>query len=206
MMKQLSIILTAVFFLASAESVLSQSQDNALTIGDGVAAYSLQNYEDAASIWRGLAENGSADAAFRLAQLYDLGLGVEHNPLETVKWLEQSANEDHVEAQYLLAGIYASGRGVELNQEKAYEYYSLAAQNNHPQAQYQLGTIYTLGQGVAVDRVKATYWFSKAKDGLADGSEKTLATDVYNSLFNSLSDEQRLELLKELAFSGNNSK
>ena len=210
MMKRLGIILTTVFILASAERVFAQSLsnqiDNAPTIGDGVAAYSLQNYEKAAEIWTVLAENGSVDAAFRLAQLYDLGLGVDYDPQQTAKWLEVAAIAGNVDAQYMLAGMYASGRGIDHDQTKSNEYYTKAAELGHARAQYQLGSIYYMGQGERADKLTAIFWFSKAKDGLKIGAEKEIASQVYETLLAELSDEQKLELFKQLAFSNNSSK
>lgn len=204
-MKISNIILTAVFILASVETVFAQASNDNQTIGDGVAAYSLQNYEKAAEIWHSLAENGSADAAFRLAQLYDLGLGVDYDPQQTAKWLDIAATNGFAEAQYMLAGMYATGRGITPNQNKAVELYTKAAENGHPQAQYQLGSIYVLGQGVERDNLIAAFWLSKAKSGLTSSSEKQTADQVYETIFETLSDEQKLELLKLLAFSNNSS-
>lgn len=200
-MKYLLGIVTALFILASASSAFASTKgDIQANFGDGVAAYSLQNYEKAAQIWQNLAENGSGDAAFRLAQLYDLGLGVEYNPDNVVLWLSLAVEYGHVPSQYMLAEIYASGRGVDVNSDKAFELYALAADNNHPKAMYQLASIYYLGESTPKNNLLAAYWFSKASQNLTSKVQRDIAKDLYDSIMSKLSDAEKLDLLRRLAF------
>jgi hypothetical protein len=199
-MKLLFGILTAVSILASASSVNASSDDHkSPTFGDGVAAYSLLNYEKAAEIWQSLAENGSADAAFRLAQLYDIGLGVEYSPDEVTKWLSLASERGHVSAQYMLAEIYSSGKGIEVDPPKAFNLYLKAAKKHHPQAMYKLAGVYFLGQGVAKDTVSSAYWFARSIEKLSVPSQRATALGLYNTIFAKLSDVDKLVLLKRLA-------
>ena len=209
-MKHVVGILTALFILASASSVFASSNDNEVSsFGDGVAAYSLQNYEKAVQIWQTLAENlaennaspqkSSAEAAYRLAQLYDLGLGVNYNPEMVVKWLTLASDNGITPAQYMLAEIYASGRGVPTDSLLSYELYKKAALNGHPKSMYQLASIYYLGEGVEKDNLSAAFWFKKSADSLGSAAQKNVANSVYNSIFTKLNDAEKLILLKRLA-------
>ena len=199
-MKHLFGILTALFILASVETVFANSNANeSPNFGDGVAAYSLQNYEKAVQIWSVLAEQGSADAAFRLAQLYDLGFGVEYNPDEVVKWLSMASEQGHTSAQFMLAEIYRIGKGVRVDNNKAFALYSVAAENGHPQAMYQLASIYYLGENVEKNLFLSAFWFYRASEDLNSAAQKQIAKDLYGSVFESLSDKEKLSLLKLLS-------
>jgi TPR repeat protein len=59
--------------------------------------------------------------------MYDLGLGLESNALEAVKWYKKSSSQGYGVASNNLGTIYYSGReGIEMNRAKANEWYQKA--------------------------------------------------------------------------------
>jgi TPR repeat protein len=207
-------ILTAIAVLASFES--SFSLETALaqndpvvntgdagrtlpSVGDGIAAYSLQEYERANQIWQALAEQGDAEAQYRLGLLYDLGLGVEQNSKTALHWFEKAGDAGFAAASFAAANIYAGGRGVAADAYVAFEWYLVAAEQGHPRAQYQVATILLLGELAEKDEVGAAFWFGMAARNLVSGPEQQRARSAYEIIFGRLSPADKLVVLKNLS-------
>jgi TPR repeat protein len=80
---------------------------------DGKDAYDRSDYETALKEWRPLAEQGNAEAQFRMGRLYD--------------YVQQS---EIVLALYSLGEFYANGQGVPQDYVQAHMWYNLAAGQN----------------------------------------------------------------------------
>ena len=73
------------------------------------------------------AEQGDAEAQFRLGRMYDHGVDVPKDPAETVRWYRLAAEQGDADAQYNLGVSYANGRGVPQNDVQAHMWFNLAA-------------------------------------------------------------------------------
>ncbi len=114
-------------------------------------------------IWLGLAEQGYADAAFKVGMLYDRGETVSHDPAQAATWYIRAAKAGNVYAQHNLGVAYANGDGVEVNIGKAVEWWIQAAEHGNVDSQYNLGIVYAMGtQGYARDTNKAAQWWRRA--------------------------------------------
>lgn len=83
---------------------------------------------EAVKWFRLAADQGNAEAPFKLAQHYFLGLGLPKDSAEGVKWMQLSADRGWPQAQGALAHYYDDGReGVAKNQVLAHKWYNLAA-------------------------------------------------------------------------------
>ena len=75
------------------------------------------------------AEQGDADAQYRLGSMYDYGLGFVQdfqNDGEAVKWYRLAAQQNHVEAQLVLGYRYQRGEGVPRDYVLSYMWFDLA--------------------------------------------------------------------------------
>lgn len=70
----------------------------AATVKDGVDAWQQGTYDRAVAIWRPLAEQGDADAAFNLAQAFKLGRGVPTDLAQATVWYGKAAQAGHPQA------------------------------------------------------------------------------------------------------------
>ena len=77
----------------------------------GLAAFEAKNYLDAFELLKPIAERGDAEAQCIVANMYHLGLGLERDVLEAIKWYEKSAEQGYGVASNNLAGIFAIGDG-----------------------------------------------------------------------------------------------
>lgn len=96
--------------------------------GEGVAA---KNPAEALK-WLELAANqGHADACYKLGILYRTGLGVLQNFETAFQWFELAAKQNHADAQYDIGLMHKNGLSVPVDFVKAYVWLNLAAAQGH---------------------------------------------------------------------------
>jgi len=166
-----NILRIAVVLLMAATPLLAD-------FNDGLVAYRKQDYATALRQWRPLAEQGNADAQYRVARLYHRGLGVARDDAraaawyleaarrghakQAVRWYTKAAEQGRAVAQANLAGMYAEARGVERDLGVAARWYRKAAEQGNAEAQYRLGTMFDHGRGVAENPGEAFGLYKKA--------------------------------------------
>ena len=93
----------------------------------GLSAFEAKNYAEAFKLLKPIAEEGNAEAQCIIGSMYDLGLGLESNALEAVKWYERSAEQGYGVASNNLGTIFYSGReGIPINQVESKKWYQKA--------------------------------------------------------------------------------
>ena len=75
------------------------------------------------------AEQGDANAQFKLGHLYSIGKGVPKSASEAIKWYRKAAGQGHARAQYNLGAAYANGVGVRSNKKTAIDWFFKAGQS-----------------------------------------------------------------------------
>ena len=139
---------------------------------EGVAAYAKGNYQTAFQEMKPLAEQGDADAQYKLGVLYDKGQGIAQNYTQALYWYNKAAEQGDASAQYNLAQMYRMGQGVPPNNAKTLYWYQKAAEQGHANAQYNLGGMYAMGKGIP-QNYKIAYILSNlaASNGDADATQ-----------------------------------
>lgn len=119
---------------------------------------------NAAKCYKNPAQQGIADAQYRLARLKILfsELKIEQSYPEAAYWFEKAAEQGVSDAQYSIGSLYYNGMGIEQSYTKAAYWYEKASQNNLPKAQLFLGRCYEQGKGVEQSYSKAAHWYEKA--------------------------------------------
>lgn len=126
-------------------------------------------YEEAASRFRLLAQQGHAGSQYNLGVLYDLGRGLPQDHFAAFNWYALAAERGLAQAEYNIGVMYYLGRGVEKDLAKAAKWYRRAAEGGLAEAQTNLAYLLESGQGVAQDHEEAVAWYAKAAE---QGSEK----------------------------------
>lgn len=98
-------------------------------------------YQIAASEFDVYAQKGSADAQYKLAGMYQQGLGVKTNIELTLKWMEKSALQGHALAQLSLGRLFANGVDVPRDTHLARYWLDLAAAQGEKEAAVLLGKL-----------------------------------------------------------------
>ena len=111
---------------------------------------------------KALAEQGDAEAQFRLAAMYGDGRAIPQDHAEELKWYRKAAEQGMADAQYNLGYMYSAGLGTSQDHAEAMKWYRKAADQKHMEAQYALGLMYGSGTGVAPDPVQEAAWYRKA--------------------------------------------
>ena len=98
-------------------------------IEKALAAFYSQDYTTALNLLKPLADEGNAEAQCAIANIYHLGLGVEKNILEAIKWYLKSSDRGYAVASNNLAGIYLSGdEGITADPIEADKWFEKAKQ------------------------------------------------------------------------------
>ena len=88
--------------------------------------------------------------------MYCLGILLEKNEAEGMKWFKKAAVQGMAQAQYNLGKHYSDGGcGVSKNLSDGLEWYKKAAKNGYVKAAWTLGETYYYGKEVPRDHSKA---------------------------------------------------
>jgi TPR repeat protein len=102
---------------------------------EGLRAFETGDYATAYREFHALAQQGSPDAQFVLAQMYSFGAGVPQDDAEAFTWFRRAGEGGHAEAQAVLGFLHAYGVGIEEDAFQAYFWFSLAATRANPVAE-----------------------------------------------------------------------
>ncbi len=165
-MKSRSIICTLTFaFLLIPFAVTSIQAD----YQSGLNAYRAGDYETAYKVFITEAEQGNADAQYKLGVIYDKAQGVPEDWREAMKWYLKAADLGHAEAQYSLGNMAWTYEGWPKRCLEATGWYFKAAEQGHMQAQYALGKMHHMAGferdcGLPRDLEQASRWYLKAAE------------------------------------------
>lgn len=142
---------------------------------EGMRAYEQQDYATALREFRPLAEQGDANAQYRLGHMYSQGQGVHQDFRQAAVWFTKAAERGNVVSQLSLGRLYLSGISDEVIPRdflKAAEWFRKAAAKGHWLAQHMLGLMYEVGSGVPQDPILAYAWYNLAATQGNDGVRK----------------------------------
>ncbi len=92
----------------------------------GDEAYSAENYEKAAALYRKDAELGVITAQVNLAVMYMDGIGVPQDFQQAATWFLKAAGQGNAEAQYNVAVLCQEGKGLAKNPVEAAKWFRIA--------------------------------------------------------------------------------
>jgi tetratricopeptide (TPR) repeat protein len=108
------------------------------------------------------ANEGDAEAQYKLSMCYEKGKEVKKNSEEALKWLQLAANGGHVTAQLKMGGCCYDGKGVKQDYAEAIKWFQKAAEQGNADALVRLARCYYNGVGVKRDLDQATSLAKKA--------------------------------------------
>ncbi len=130
----------------------------------GLDAFNEGDYTTALNTFRPLAEQGEAQAQFKLGVMYHQGQGVPQDYAEAMKWYRLAAEQGFALAQSNLGGMYISSHGVGQDYQEAAQWFQRAANLFNSKAQFNIGCMYSEGLGLPKDYVLAQLWVSRAAE------------------------------------------
>jgi uncharacterized protein len=173
--------------------VLAVAPAPAATVKDGVDAWQRGDYARAVTVWRPLADQGDADAAFNLAQAYKLGRGVTTDLAQAKLWYGRAAQGGHSQA----AANYGLLLFQDGDRKAAMPWISKASDADDPRAQYVYGTALFNGDLAAKDWPRAYALMTRAA---AAGLPQATTSLAQMNKYMSMADRQKgLQLATQLA-------
>ena len=144
-----------------------------VALEEGLVAYHNGDYAKAMELWRPLADQGNADAQYRIGSMYAEGKGVERNDATALTWFQRAAERGNPAAQYNVGASYAAGVGIAQNDGEAAKWFKRAAEQGMPFAELNLGLLYAAGRGVPQNNVEAMAWLQISLFGLPPGGARS---------------------------------
>src|SRR3954463_2672614 len=171
--------MNAKYLVAAALVAFAAAPLSAQSVKAGIEAWQHADYATAVAIWRPLAEQGDADAAFNLGQAYRLRRGGPIKLSAAKTWFERAASKGHVDAQTTL-GLLLFQNG---DQAEGLKWLKAAAEEGEPRALLVYGTALFNGDGVSQDPVLGYAYVSRAAaQGLAPARETLAQLDKLMSV------------------------
>jgi len=133
----------------------------------------VKDRSEAMKCYRKAAEQGYANAQYRLGRMYDGAAGLTDDS-EAVKWYRMAADQGYAIAQVNLGRMYHVGAGLKRDRSEAMKWYLKAADQEFGLASLYISEMYRNGDGVTEDKSKAMKWSLKMDgDTRADGTRVT---------------------------------
>lgn len=110
------------------------------------------------------AEQGDAEAQFRLGALLFDGTGTKKDEEEAAKWCRKAAEQGHVAAMRTLAKLIEHGVGAAEDPVEMAKWYRRAAEKGDAKSQFKLSVCYKAGVGVEQDDEQAEAWTKKSAE------------------------------------------
>lgn len=131
-------------------------------LASGIAAFEAKEFRRAMQLLLPLAESGTPEAQFRVAVMWQNGLGVVPNEAAAVKWMRAAAEQDHGLAQHGLGFMYMEGECVEKDPAEAVIWFRRAAEKGLKGSLTTLAMMYEQGLGVEKDIEEAKRLYAEA--------------------------------------------
>jgi TPR repeat protein len=133
-------------------------------LNQGLMAYDKADYATARKELMPLAEQGHAQAQFRLGKMANLGQGLPPDKKEAAKWFHLAAEQGLAAAQGALGYLCLVGDGVSQNNDLALKWTRKAALQGDATAQFNLSVMHGEQFGIKKDPVESLKWLRKAAD------------------------------------------
>ena len=128
----------------------------------GLNAMDREHYATAFRAWKGLADNGEAEAQNNLGYLYQYGYGAKQSYTRAIRYYTLAADQGLAEAHHNLGMLYFNGYGSPQNYDQAKRAFLKAAEKELGASEYMLGLIYYQGLGLMQNYWRAKNYFVRA--------------------------------------------
>jgi TPR repeat protein len=158
----MSVLVAAMLAVAGCSD---KSKVDAASYQQGIDAYAKGDMAAALEKLKPHAEQGNAEAQFRLGLIYREGKGVAQDDKQATDWLNKAAEQGHVEAQENLGLSYAKGLGVEPDWVQADKWFGIAAASGKESAikNQQVVEVHMQPENIAEANKLAQEWLAKHK-------------------------------------------
>tara|TARA_Y100000766_G_C18604074_1_gene458107 strand:+ start:177 stop:605 length:429 start_codon:yes stop_codon:yes gene_type:complete len=138
--------------------------DDILTmqLSSGIAAFESKQFSRALKLLTPLAEEGLAEAQYRVAIMCQNGLGQVRNELLAFKWMKQAALQQYGPALHGLGFMYMDGDCADQDDVRAVKWFEAAVEQGLEGAMVALAQMIEQGRGTTKDIERAKKLYSDA--------------------------------------------
>lgn len=136
--------------------------DRELLLSSGIAAFEAKHFVKAYQLLQSLADSGHPEAQFRLAIMYQNGLGMVANAEKAAGYMRAAAEQGHPLAQHGLGFMYMQGECLPKDSAQAVHWLRLAAEQGLAGSLTTLAMMYQHGDGVPQDLEEARRLYERA--------------------------------------------
>ena len=148
------------------QTIAHMSHDDLqMDLTSGVAAFEAKFFQKAMALLSPLAQQGNPDAQYRMAIMFQNGLGYVKNEAEAMRWMRAAADQGMALALHGLGFMYLNGECVAKDEARAAIYFRQAAEQGLPGSAMTLGMMYEQGLGVEKNEAEAKKWYQRAEGG-----------------------------------------
>ena len=137
---------------------------------------SLQERDEALTLFRSAAEQKYVPAQTALGTLYERGNLATQDIRQAISWYEKAANQGDWIAQLALGRIYFLGIGVSRDTSAAKKWLKMAVDSGDAGSAFYLGLLNDEGQGTVIDLGEAAKWYRQAAEAGNPFAQQKLAT------------------------------
>jgi len=141
---------------------MTESPDDIMDLNSGIAAFEAKHFSRAMKLLSPIAESGSAEAQYRLAIMYQNGLGVVRNELLAYKWMKSAAANEYGPAVHGLGFMYMEGDCVDRDDSRAVKCFEAAVALGLEGAMVALAQLLEQGRGAPADPERAKSLYAQA--------------------------------------------
>ena len=131
-------------------------------LASGIAAFEGKHFASASQMLSPLADQGDADAQFRMAIMAQNGLGMVVNEKLAYKYMLAAAEQGHPLSMHGLGFMYMEGECTDKNPEEAAKWFNKAADAGMQGSMTTLAMMYRDGNGVEKNQAEADRLFKLA--------------------------------------------
>lgn len=134
----------------------------------------IDNYDKAIEWYTVAAEQENSTALYKLALLYDSGLGAEVDKQKSFQLFNKAFSLGNISSAFHIAHAYEMGFGTEIDYAKSVEYYRIGAESGCELSMLGLANMLEMGLGTDPDNDRAGEWRKLAQlrlDGYAGDLE-----------------------------------
>ena len=159
----------------------ANTSESASELEQGLAAYKQKDYKTAFEHFKAAAEQGDAEAQYRLADSYAKAKGVDRDLKKGFEWMKKAAEQGYAKAQMCIGFYYGGGVGVRKDTVEAEKWIKQSfdavlklAEQGDVEAQLYLASYYGSEIGVEMDEKKALEWNRKAAENGNEQAQKNI--------------------------------
>ena len=123
---------------------------------------SLANADGLFDFQMKLAKSGSAEAQYKVGEMYETGFGVKQDQKKAMQWITKSAEQGLETADFKLLYWDIQKNGLRGDNKAKVGSLRKKANEGNPQAQYYIGRMHANGVGMKKNSDKAISWLNKA--------------------------------------------